>query len=307
MNQESALQPSISVAMATCNGAPFIRQQIDSILAQDLPPAEIVVCDDCSTDGTAELLSDLHAAGKIRYYPNAERLGVTGNFKRAVSLCRKGNWVALSDQDDVWQPDKLRSTAALMEQITNDDRPALVFSDLEMTDESLQTIRPSFWKMLQIDPARETLQSLLFGNIVTGCSTLLNPAMAEILCGMPEQAGVMHDNWIALAGFSFGRHAFSPAALVRYRQHGANVTFDTNKADGPVSRALKNLRQLVQSSSYLEKEITTARLFFEQYGSRMTPGQQATFREFTRLSRAGFFRKKSASLRARSYRYAGGH
>jgi glycosyltransferase involved in cell wall biosynthesis len=292
--------------MATYNGAVFIRQQIDSILAQDLPPEEIVVCDDGSTDGTDALLSTLHAEGKVRFYPNAAQLGVTGNFKRAVSLCRPGNFIALSDQDDYWQPGKLRTNFDMLQGLSNEAGPALVFSDLEMTDESLQTIRPSFWEMLQIDPARETLQSLLFGNIVTGCTTMLNPPMAEVLCEMPAQAGVMHDNWLALAAFSFGRYAFSPEPLVRYRQHGANVTFDTNKADGPVAKALKNLRQLFGSSSYLQHETAPAGLFFEQYGNRMTPAQQTIFREFIRLSGAGFFRKKSASLRARSYRYAGG-
>src|SRR5215470_8302349 len=100
--------PAISVAMCTYNGARFLAEQLGSLAAQSRLPDELVVCDDGSTDESAEIVKDFarHAPFPVRLEVNEENLGATKNFEKAIGLCR-GEVIALSDQDDVWYPKKL--------------------------------------------------------------------------------------------------------------------------------------------------------------------------------------------------------
>jgi len=98
----------LSVAMCTCNGAPYLRAQLRSLAAQSRVPDEVVVCDDVSSDATCDIIADFatRAPFPVRLHVNARRLGWTKNFEQAVALC-DGELIALSDQDDVWYPYKI--------------------------------------------------------------------------------------------------------------------------------------------------------------------------------------------------------
>src|SRR5688572_16778447 len=99
---------SISIAMATYNGATFLRQQLDSIAAQTVPPIEIHIGDDGSTDNTESIVAAFatRAPFPVRFFRNDNRLGYGANFIRTAQRCA-GEWIAFCDQDDVWSPGKL--------------------------------------------------------------------------------------------------------------------------------------------------------------------------------------------------------
>src|SRR5882762_9087557 len=98
----------ISIAMCTYNGARYLREQLDSIAAQTRPPSELIVCDDNSLDETREIVAGFAASAPfpVRLGVNEQNLGSIRNFERAIKLC-EGDLIALSDQDDVWLPEKL--------------------------------------------------------------------------------------------------------------------------------------------------------------------------------------------------------
>ena len=106
----------ISIAMATYNGARFIGEQLESFASQTVLPNELVVCDDCSTDGTRKIVRRFgdRAPFAVRLHENATRLGVTRNFEKAIGLCQ-GDIVFLSDQDDAWFENKLQVVSTLFE------------------------------------------------------------------------------------------------------------------------------------------------------------------------------------------------
>jgi len=106
---------TVSVALCTYNGAAYLGEQLDSIVAQSRPPDELVVCDDGSTDGTVGLLQAFvpEAPFPVRLYRNERNRGFAKNFERAISLCT-GDFIALSDQDDVWKPEKLARLATAL-------------------------------------------------------------------------------------------------------------------------------------------------------------------------------------------------
>src|SRR5690554_1467232 len=92
----------ISIALASYNGEKYIKEQLDSILNQTIQDFEIVVCDDASTDNTWEILQQYEAKDKrFKIFRNEQNLGFKKNFEKAISHC-KGEYIALSDQDDIW-------------------------------------------------------------------------------------------------------------------------------------------------------------------------------------------------------------
>src|ERR1700761_5047601 len=126
-------QNRISVALCTYNGGRFLPEQLASIQQQSVPPFELVVCDDRSTDDTVPTLRQFAAAAPfpVRIFCNEQNLGFIANFQRAIELCR-GDLIALSDQDDVWYPKRLERTQGAF---AAHPQVGLLFSDADIIDD----------------------------------------------------------------------------------------------------------------------------------------------------------------------------
>lgn len=99
-------RPLISIALATYNGEKYLEDQLNSIYTQTYKNIEVAVTDDCSTDKTVEILEQYSKSHGLKYFVNTENLGFVKNFEKAISLC-EGDFIALSDQDDVWEKDEI--------------------------------------------------------------------------------------------------------------------------------------------------------------------------------------------------------
>nr|WP_304579064.1 glycosyltransferase [uncultured Acetatifactor sp.] len=110
---------TVSVCMGIYNGEKYIEEQLDSILRQTRRAEEVILCDDCSTDRTVEIVRlfiEKHGLGESwRLCCNRENRGYPGNFYYAMSLCA-GDVVFLADQDDVWAETKLERMCAVLEE-----------------------------------------------------------------------------------------------------------------------------------------------------------------------------------------------
>ena len=140
----SSASASFSVAMCTYNGARRLREQLRSIAAQSLLPAELVVADDGSTDSTCDIVADFanHAPFPVRFVRNSLNLGSTKNFEQVIELCSQ-EFIALSDQDDIWRSDKL---ARLAEVFASKPEIAGVFSDGRLIDDESKPIGRTLWQ-----------------------------------------------------------------------------------------------------------------------------------------------------------------
>ena len=108
----AAAQPLVSVALCVYNGERYLREQLDSILAQEGVRIEVVAVDDVSSDGSLALLQEYAAEDpRIRVVANDRNLGHLCSFDRAMSLCSAA-LIAPSDQDDIWHPQKLQRLLA---------------------------------------------------------------------------------------------------------------------------------------------------------------------------------------------------
>ena len=130
---------TISIAMATFNGERFIRKQLESLAKQTLSPFELVITDDGSTDSTLAIIDEFarQAPFPVRLYRNPTQLGYVQNFMHCAHLC-KGELIAFSDQDDIWDDRKLRCACSVFEE----HNPSVVFHDFHLIDKNDILIDP---------------------------------------------------------------------------------------------------------------------------------------------------------------------
>lgn len=278
---------NVTVVMTTYNGAKYLKKQLDSILTQTIPPAEIIICDDRSTDDTVALINNYLPNHLIKLHVNKVQLGVVANFKQAAKLAQKGNWLAFADQDDIWVPHKLQQLTAAMQQIDNGDLPALVYSDLSVINKDDAVIHNSFWAKQAIKPDKVKLSTLLYGNVVTGCTMLINYPMALAFFEM-DSAGFLHDEWLALIAYTFGTAKFLKDKLVLYRQHEANVTFSESFDNAQTSQAAEMMNHLSGRKQFLPHQFKLTKAFLEKYGDWLNDSQTKTFKHFIKLENKNY-------------------
>ena len=212
----------ISVALCTYNGSRFLPEQLASIAAQTRLPDEMVVCDDCSSDSTREIIREFArtAPFPVRFVSNSANLGSTKNFEKAIGLCT-GDLIALCDQDDIWLPEKLARQLAVLE---SDPSLGGVFSDAELIDASSRPIGRRLWANFLFTPRDQIrFQSghganvLLKGNVVTGATLMFRASLRPVL--MPIPAIWVHDVWIAWMLLVHSKLTFISEPLMQYRLH----------------------------------------------------------------------------------------
>ena len=207
----------ISVCMATYNGGKFIREQLESILSQLPPDAEIIIADDGSTDDTLLVVDSLNES-RIRVLPAERHLGVIYNFERALRAS-KGEIVFLADQDDVWLPGKVEMCLA-----------ALNEADLVMHDAfllGLSDVFESAWgrngKLSDIRTYRSGVVANWWKNSFTGCCMAFRRKVLDKALPFPKNLP-MHDQWLGVVAEKYFKVSYVDEPLVDYRQHSSNAT-----------------------------------------------------------------------------------
>jgi len=214
---------TLSVAMCTYNGMPFLPQQLDSILAQSRLPDEMVVCDDCSQDDTLSTLEEFakSAPFPVHIHRNETNLKSTKNFEKAIGLCTC-DIIALSDQDDVWLPHKLETLVKALV-----DNPALcaVCSDIEVVDEQSNHLGYTLWASLGFGPdmrrefrSGKALSILTEDNYAAGMTMAFWSKYRDLFLPIPDDW--VHDYWIVLLAASVGEVGLIEEPLALYRIHG---------------------------------------------------------------------------------------
>lgn len=238
----------VVILLAAYNGEQYINTMIDSIIAQDYPNWHLVLSDDGSTDRTCSILQSYadKMTEKITFYRSGIRFGrPEKHFMHLLKVFHDSPYIMFCDQDDYWHPDKVRKTYEKMRTVEKDkNTPTMVHTDLRVVDAELATIHDSFMKMSGISGDRMKVQQLLAQNVVTGCTMMVNQALAELGTRNIPDAGIpMHDWWLALLAASCGDVGYLNEATIDYRQHGKNSVGAKNiHSPRHILQQLKNRR-----------------------------------------------------------------
>jgi glycosyltransferase involved in cell wall biosynthesis len=239
---------SISVAMCTYNGEKFLREQLDSIATQSRLPAELVICDDRSTDSTSEIIQRFadSAPFPVRFHLNPVNLGrsakgITRNFERATELCI-GDLIVPCDHDDIWLPQKLDHMARMMEE---NSQLGGVFSDAQLVNDRgvpkgvLLSETTGLTPHEQERLARgDALPLLLSMTKVYGSSLMFDARLREKILPVPPHW--WFDAWVACMAAVHAKLAFIPEPLFLYRIH---ATQSVSASLPTVSEKIRRWRQ----------------------------------------------------------------
>ncbi len=206
--------PLISIVMATFNGEQFVAEQLDSIFDQTYPNIEIIVVDDCSTDDTQKILEQYRLRhSQMKVIINDINIGYIKNFEKGMLLA-KGDFIAPSDQDDIWLPGKLMR---LMAQIKE---TPVIYSDSTLIDEHGKDLDQKLSDIKRLITFSTPLNYAI-GNSAPGHAMLIHRKVIEQATPFPST--IPHDYWIGFVGTFSGSVKFIDESLILYRQHESNV------------------------------------------------------------------------------------
>lgn len=211
----------VLVLLATYNGEAYLKEQIDSVLAQTGVEVTILAADDRSEDGTRSVLEGYARDPRFSYRVNAARKNFAYNFLDLVfSAGEDFDYYALCDQDDVWLPDKLERAVRLLGGLEKKrGRGGLYCSNLTVTDERLRPLC-----MMEDESVFQTdKRTFVFENIATGCTIVFDrPFLGQIKKYYPAGIG-LHDHWLLLVAAYTADCLYDFESRILYRQHGGNV------------------------------------------------------------------------------------
>lgn len=218
----------ISVCLATYNGEKYIAQQLHSILSQLSPDDEVILSDDHSTDRTLAIAEETARQFKtpLRIFRNDSPLGYVANFERALQQAQ-GEYIFLSDQDDVWRPEKVTTCLQALQ------TSLVVAHDAQVVDGKLHELQASY------QASRRPI-STWWGTILRfshlGCCMAFRREVLERALPFPSHRKFCtHDNWLFLVGQTFGKATVLRTPLIAYRRHHCNTSLGGKKANNSLA------------------------------------------------------------------------
>jgi len=237
----------VSVCVATYNGEIFIEEQLQSILGQIGKNDEVIVSDDGSTDETIKVIEDINDK-RIKLIHNDKERGFSGNFANALAHA-EGEYIFLSDQDDVWLPEKYNIVLSLLE------KHDLVVTNSSVTDENLNITEPSFFRYYNSGKGivKNIICNTYYGSCMAFRKDILKKAQP-----FPKSKEIGYDVWLGLVAEVTGKVFFLDRPLLLYRRHSNTAT----KTQNLLNRSNRTLFQKIRGRIIMLNRII---LFYLKY------------------------------------------
>lgn len=216
------MNQKVDILLATYNGEKYIKEQVESILNQTYENIQIIISDDCSTDKTRQVLKEYENNEKIKIFYQEKNLGYVKNFEFLLKQV-ESNLYMLSDQDDVWKKEKVEKSVEKIES----EKLDLVFGDLEVVDENLNTLYKSYNRYMhlihKIKKYQKDYRLQYLYNCMTGCTIISRKNWIDKVLPFPTNSKYMiHDYWLGLVIALNGKVGYIEEPYILYRQHGKN-------------------------------------------------------------------------------------
>lgn len=285
----------IHIVLAAYNGAPYLREQLDSILANGRDDITIEICDDGSTDETVQIAREYEEKYEyIRVHENEKNLGYVKNFIEGIKRSQSP-YIMLCDQDDIWDADKIARTMREMEKLEQQytktgSMPLLVFTDAMIFDSETGRQCGSFHEESHLDATKTDAVQLLMENKCIGCTVMINKAVLPYLDTLPDEVRV-HDWWLALICSHFGKISYLAETTLQYRQHRGNMIGGSSFKD----YVKKRVSELGRQRKALELTFAQGKAFYRMFQSELE--EYPAVRAFARMGDAGFWRRRLYTIR----------
>ena len=237
------MNKTVSILLPTYNGEKYLKEQIESILNQTYKDIKLVISDDCSSDNTVNILKQYEQQdSRIELYIQPKNMGVVKEIEFLLQKVETPFYM-LADQDDYWLPEKVEKSLEILIKNNAD----LVFGDLEVVDENLNTIYPSFGDFMllnrKIHKYLDSYKVNYLYNCVTGCTVLAKKETIQYIIPIPTKSKyLIHDHWISIMASLNGKLAYMDEKYIKYRQHRNNQV-GTNKISHGFSK-FEQVREL---------------------------------------------------------------
>ncbi|MFA6144571.1 MAG: glycosyltransferase family 2 protein [Sulfurimonas sp.] len=200
--------------MATYNGEKYIKEQLDSILLQLGDNDEVIISDDSSTDNTLQIIENFQDS-RIHLYKNQKFSSPIFNFENALKHT-SGNIIILSDQDDIWYPNKID----VIKKSAFKNKVWLKMYNGNCIDNKGIIIENSLFNYKDVNPG---LISNIKKNSFMGCNIAFSKELLHVILPFPKDIP-MHDMWIGSCTYLFGDVEFVDKCVFSYRIHENNFT-----------------------------------------------------------------------------------
>lgn len=220
----------ISLAMTTYNGEMYIEKQLTSIVKQSKSVDEVVICDDCSTDKTTEIIEQFINNNKLKnwkLYINKSNKGFAENFKQAIKYTT-GDIIFLSDQDDEWKRDKIQIMSDI---VLNDNQKKLLACSLGFIDQDSISFMPQdlpkWYKKMNEQPENKLTKVDFLDECITnfspGCTMCFTRKVADEYINSLYKYPIHHDWLLGLIASAEDGFFFLNKPLIDYRIHRNNA------------------------------------------------------------------------------------
>lgn len=271
----------VQVLLSSYNGEKYIREQIDSILAQEHVEVELLIRDDGSKDRTRAILEEYQNTHQNVHVIYGENLGVVKSFFTLINEAEGVEYTAFADQDDVWLSEKLFRAVKLLEQET-EDIPIVYCSAKQLVDEELNPISIA----MMYKNVRTEFGNALVENMCTGCTCVVNKKLLQLIQRKIPEFAIMHDFWIYLVGTCFGKVIYDEQSYILYRQHGNNEL-------GAASSLLENYKRRVKNFRKHRGQLTRqARELLKIFGQQMPKEKRELTERLVQAKKNKTVRKK---------------
>ena len=235
----------VEVLMSTYNGVKYVGRQIDTILGQQNVTVHITIRDDGSSDGTFEVLKQIESNNPTRIkIIKGQNIGYKRSFLTLLSLAEHADYYAFSDQDDIWEINKLEEALKFLA----GKECVLYTSNLNLFSSDLQFIRKTGFSKKHC-----TIYSAFTRYRYAGCTYVFDNKLYEIVCSfsdtnLPSSVMPSHDAIVAFSAFSCGNVLFDEKAYIKHIRYESSVTAGGN---GFIKRVKSELNTFSPNSRYV--------------------------------------------------------
>ena len=287
----------VDVVMSVNNEELYLVEMLQSLQAQTHENWRLFIRDNASTDNTADIIKKF-AIKDDRIFlleDNHCILPVYLSFQEVLKST-SSEYIMFADGDDVWLPEKIRKSLehimGIESSSLNGKVPALVFSDLSVVDENLNSICDSMWAIEKINPDRTKFRQLLMQDTGCGNTYIFNRALLDLSLTMKVGCN-MHDIWFSLVASCFGVISYLSESTMLYRQHTGNEC-GSRSFRYKINLYLKNRDLLMQR---MNVKFDMAENFRDVYSGRLSSKALQTLDAFIGLKHYSWLKKRYVMLR----------